>query len=181
MAIRKPTAGKLPRKLLERACEIADRNRGDGEDYKDVAARWCRAFEEAESELGMDGLLRMLGMPDGVNCPRAFDAWYERVRPSKPFRRRAKDWLRGLVTQEPSKWTDPYVQELAALDHAGELLALHRRRAELKAEGDRRRAEAVGSSLDSEMADLWCILSMRRMRSPAFAGLCAERAWRFRP
>lgn len=181
MAMRKPTAGKLPRKLLDRAAMIAASTRGECEDYKDAAARWCCALMDAETELGLDGTLERLGMPDGVSCPRAFDAWYGRVRPSKPSRRRAKDWLRGLVTREPSKWTDPYVQELAALDHAGELLALHRRRAELKAEGDLGRAEAVGSHLDAEMADLWCVLSMRRMRSPAFARLCAGRAWKFRP
>ena len=130
--------------------------------------------------LGMDGLLRMLGMPDGVSCPRAFDAWYERVRPSKPFRRRAKDWLRDLAMKDPSKWTDPYVQDLAAFDHAEEILALHRRVAELKAEDDKL-AAAVAVHLDAEIADLWCILEMRRMKSPAFARLCADRAWKFRP
>jgi hypothetical protein len=135
---------------------------------------------DAETELGLDGTLERLGMPDGVSCPRAFDAWYERIRPSKPFRRRAKDWLRDLVSKEPSKWTDPYVQDLAAFDHAEEILALHRRVAELKAEADGL-AVAVATHLEAEMADLWCILSMRRVRSPAFAKLCAARAWRFRP
>lgn len=81
MAIRIPIAGKLPRKLLDRAATIAASARGECEDYKDVAARWCRALLDAESELGMDGTLERLGMPDGVSCPRAFDAWYERVRP----------------------------------------------------------------------------------------------------
>jgi hypothetical protein len=92
----------------------------------------------------------------------------------------SREWLGDLARDrsQVAKWSDAYVRRLGALEHCSEVLELHKAEAVAKATG--RRGE-VEPALVRELADLWCILEMCRIGDEAFAELCEDRGWRFRP
>lgn len=177
MAIRKPTV-RIPEALVGLAEKIASGL--PASDWKDNAANLCAALEEAGRSLGMKNVLDAAGMPDGFSCPRAFLDWKSRTLVARPVRRKTRTRLRGLATGRSSKWAAGYVRALGILEHLDECRTLKSRWDELKAEMSPK-SHAVAAQLDRELADLWCILEMRRLAEPDWARTCAERARKFRP
>lgn len=86
--------------------------------------------------------------------------------------------LEWLAEDPKSKWTSPYLRRLGALEHADEVLELHRAETRAKARGEKGTYEPA---LRRELADMWCILEMTRMADSGFAELCEERSSKFKP
>lgn len=156
-----------------RLAEILFTPTDDG-DYKDRAADWYDAIYDAAARMGR--LEEIKDMPDAHNCPRSFLGWLGCQRSP---RKRLKDAIRILA--EKGKWRDEYVRRLGMIDHCDEIGVLHRREAEIKAEGNRVAAQNIGEQLMKEAADLWIILEICRVSDSRFANLCSERAKKFKP
>lgn len=96
----------------------------------------------------------------------------------------AKEHLRALATDiydtSFSKWSSAYVGNLGILEHCDEILTLHREWSATKAKGFAKTADRMEQAILNEIADLWCIIQMRRIRSPRFAERCNIRALKFR-
>ena len=146
----------------------------DGGDYKDQAVDWYDAIYDAAERMGR--LEEIEDMPDAHNCPRSFLVWLG-YQPSP--RKRLKDTIRILA--DKGKWSDEYVRRLGMLEHCDELVVLHRRKAEIKAEGNRISEQNVVEQMLKEAADLWVILEICRVADRKFANLCSERVKKFKP
>ena len=93
----------------------------------------------------------------------------------------AKEHLKALATNTHfSKWAVPYVGNLGILEHCDEIVALHREWSATKAKGFVKTADRMEQAILNEIADLWCIIQMRRIRCPSFAERCNRRALKFR-
>jgi hypothetical protein len=70
------------------------------------------------------------------------------------------DETKNILFQK--KWSDKYLCYLAALDHCNEIIALNRRRAEIKAEFEGKekdtKVEMINLSIENEIVDLKIIL-----------------------
>lgn len=91
----------------------------------------------------------------------------------------AKDHLKYLATSSSSKWANEYVIGLGVLEHCDEILTLHRAWSVAKAEKSGK-ADNLEYAILNELADLWCLLQMRRIHRPSFANRCSKRTLKFR-